>query len=122
MFINEINQCTLHIQSKTSSYWPSGCGNGTRWRCYVVVLNFKAVVFRVSVVFIHLWRSLITVKLHGLRDWIVRLFVGEILGPPTRLGGGRGTPLYKLYRCVPPQRAVQTYWKTQSDGSGLKTI
>ena len=42
--------------------------------------------------------------------------------PPTRWGGGRGTPLYKLYRCVPPQRAVQTYWKTQSDGSGLKTI
>ena len=61
-----------------------------------MVLNFKAVVFRVSVVFIHLWRSLITVKLHGLRDWIVRLFVGEILGPPTRLGGG-GVLLYISY-------------------------
>ena len=57
----------------------------------------------------------------GLRDWIVRLFVGEILDPQPG-GGGGGTPLYKLYRCVPPQRAVQTYWKTQSDGSGLKTI
>ena len=33
----------------------------------------------------------------GLRDWIVRPFVGEILGPPNRWGGGGGVLLYISY-------------------------
>ena len=40
----------------------------------------------------------------GLRDWIVRLFVGEILGPPTRWGGGVLLYISYIGVCHPKER------------------